>query len=505
LTHPRTAWRPSPYAWGALWIGALIAAHELYPERLEGHWALATPVLLLAGLLLARKLWELPPAVTMCAAVALRIFSNAWGQIGAGGVPLDRLLFVFVLMQVFLRSPGAARMPPLRLRSIHLLLGLTVLYLLASAAAAGTLTSESGGLPVLDEFGVTPFLAFLLAPSVFAGRRERNLLLAVLVGLGLYLGLTAIFESLGPHGLVFPRYIVAIDAADPAERVNGPFQSSVAEGCALFACAVAAAIAFTQWHGERRRWLAALSGAACLFGCFATLERGVWIATLAGIVAASLATRTGRRWLLPGLLVAAVAIVGALAASPSLSEKASARAGYERSVWDRKNQTAAGLRMLETRPLFGFGLGRYKDDSLEYFRQPANYPMTGRVAIDVVGEPEVIQPLHNLYLGYAVELGLVGFSLWLASLLWGVGGAIFAPGPTELRQWKLGLLAIAVFLFVVTAVNPNQPPFTSLLLWTWAGVATASVFSSARRGTRSEAMQTSAQTWWPQPKPVPGT
>lgn len=470
MTPVRTAWRPSPYAWGALGIGALIAIRELRPERLEGHGALATPILLLAGLLLARKLWQLPPAVAMCAAIALRIFSNAWGQIGVGGIPLDRLLFAFVLAQVFLRSPGAARMPPLRLRNVHLLLGLTVLYLLASAAAAGTLSSEASVLSILDEFGVTPFLAFLLAPSIFAGHRERNLLLAVLVGLGLYLGLTAIFESVGPHALVFPRYIVAIDTADPAERINGPFQSSVAEGCALFACAIAAAIAFAQWRG-RRRWLAALSGGACLFGCFGTLERGVWIATVAAIVTASLTTRTGRRLLLPGLLIAAVAIVGALAASPSLSEKASARAGYERSVWDRKNQTAAGLRMLEAKPLLGFGLGHYKSDSLEYFRQPADYPMTGRVAVDLVGEPEVIQPLHNLYLGYAVELGLVGASLWLASLLWAIGGAIFIRGPSELRPWKLGLLAVAVFMLTVTVVNPNQPPFIALLLWIWAGVA----------------------------------
>ena len=224
----------------------------------------------------------------------------------------------------------------------------------------------------------------------------------------------------------------------------------------LFACAVAAAIAFAAWRGERRRWLAAIAGAACLFGCFATLERGVWIATVVGIVAVSLFTAQGRRWLLPGLLAASVAIGGALAASPSLSEKASARAGYERSVWDRKNQTSAGLRMLAAKPLFGFGLGRYKTDSLEYFRQPADYPMTGRVALDVVGDPEVVQPLHNLYLDYAVELGLVGLSLWLASLLWAVGGAIFVRGPAELRPWKLGLLAISVFLLVAHRGQPQS-------------------------------------------------
>lgn len=441
-------------------------------------------LLLLGGLWAARRLWGLPPAVTMCAAIVLTVFANAWSQIGFGGIPLDRVLLVFVLLQVFLRSPGAARMPPLRLRSVHLLLGLTILYLLASAAAAGTLSDESGSLAVLDEFGLMPYLAFLIAPSIFAGRRERNLLLAVLVGLGAYLGITAIFESVGPHSLVFPRYIAAIDAADPAERVNGPFQSSVAEGCALFACTIAAAIAFGQWRDRRRRYLALLAGATGLFGCFATLERGVWIASVAGIVAAALCTRTGRRWLAPGLLGVALAIAGVLALSPALSEKASTRASYERSVWDRKNQTAAGLRMLAARPLFGFGLGRYKADSLPYFRQPADYPMTGRLAFDVVGDPEVIQPLHNLYLGYAVELGLVGASLWLASLLWAIGGAILIRGPSALRPWKLGLLAISTFMLTVTLVNPNQPPFIALVLWTWAGVAMVGAPTASRRPWR---------------------
>ena len=494
MTGAPAASRPPLFAWGALWVLALAAVYELYPARLEGHWELVTPLLLLAGLMAARKLWEFPPAVTMCAAIALRIFSNAWEQVGFGGIPIDRLLLVFVLLQIFLRSPGAVRMPSLRLGNVHLLLGLTVLYLLASAAAAGTLGGESGGLPILDEFGVTPFLAFLIAPSVFAGRRERNLLLAVLVGLGLYLGLTAIFESIGPHRLVFPRYIVAIDAVDPAERVNGPFQSSVAEGCALFACAVAAAIAFAAWRGSagdgsrpspaRPASSAASRRSSAAFGsppwseswpCPCSRRRGG-----AGCFRACspLRSRSAAPW-----------------RPHPLSPKRPRPGRATNAACGSQEPDLAGLRMLAAKPLFGFGLGRYKTDSLEYFRQPADYPMTGRVALDVVGDPEVVQPLHNLYLDYAVELGLVGLSLWLASLLWAVGGAIFVRGPAELRPWKLGLLAISVFLLVATAVNPNQPPFTALLLWTWAGVATANVFGEAPRRSSHDVRQGTVATW----------
>jgi O-antigen ligase len=79
-------------------------------------------------------------------------------------------------------------------------------------------------------------------------------------------------------------------------------------------------------------------------------------------------------------------------------------------------------------------------------------------------------PLHDSYLSNAVELGLVGVVLWLGSLFWGVGGAIFNRGSPELRPWKLGLIAIAVFFAVLAFFDPLQANFTELLLWVWAGM-----------------------------------
>jgi O-antigen ligase len=494
----RAVWRPPSYAWALLGILALAGLYEVSPQRFEGNGLLLTPLLVVAGVLVAWRLWQAPPAVTVCAAIALRIFSGAWSEIGLGGVPLDRLVILLALAQVFLHSPGAARLPSLRLRNVHLLMVAMVLYLVVSAVVAGTATSSFSVQAVVDEFGIAPYLAFLIAPAVFAGERERGWLLATLVGVGLYLGITAVFEALGPHGLVFPSYIADIDAADPSGRVNGPFQGSVAEGCAAFACAVAAAIAYRRWHGLSRRHLALAAGLLCLFACFATLERGVWIATVVATLVAALTSRQTRRWILPGAAICALLVGGLLVGSSTLSSKASDRVGDERSIWDRKNQTAAGLRMIEARPLLGFGLDRYRADSLEYFRQAEDYPMTGRVAGELIGEPETVQPLHNLYLSYGVELGLLGALLWLATLVCGVGAAVFAPGPAALHPWKRGLLAIAAFFLVVTFVNPQQPPFTALLLWTWAGVALVGAPSplAERRRARLAAA--------PAPAPLPG-
>jgi putative inorganic carbon (hco3(-)) transporter len=476
----RAVLRPSWWHWTALGLVALLVVHQASPAHLQGRWQLLTPVLVLAGVLVVRRLWELNPAVNMCIAIVLSIFSGAWFQIGLKGVPLDRVMIAIVLLQFFLRAPGVATVPRLRVRNVHLLMGLTVLYVLASAGAAGTLTAKSSLLSLLDMFGLVPYLMLLVAPAVFSGERERNLLLATLVGLGGYLGLTAIFESLGPHALVFPHYIVRVDAELPDERAGGPFQTSVVEGFATYGCAVAGAIAFSQWRGQRKRYLAAAVIVVCLCGCFLTLERGVWIAAVAATVAAAFTSRAGRRRLVPATLLGAVAIAAALAISPSLSQKASTRVNATSSVWARQNQTTAGLRMVDAKPLFGFGWERYKRDSLDYFRQAKGYPMSGYMLSEGVGSFEPPLPLHDTYLAYLVELGLVGALLWLATLLWGIGGALLARGAAELRPWKTGLLAMSVFYLVVAFVDPHEQAFSLLLLWIWAGVALGSEPLSAQ-------------------------
>lgn len=464
-------WRPPWYAWALAGVAALVFIHTVKPAKLEGIWLLFTPLVVCIGIFMLRRLWELPPAVTMCAAIALTLFSGGWAQMGLGGMPLNRLLVLAVLLQILLRAPGTAAMPRIRVGNLHLLMCATILYAVASAAVAGTLASEQSVLLTVDVFGITPFLLFLVAPAVFAGERERDILLGTLVGLGAYLGLTAIFESLGPHTLVFPTYILHVDPESiSAAKASGPFQSPTANGFALFACAVAAGMALNRWRSPAARRFAGGVAITCLFGCLLTLERGVWVATAVAMVVVALATRKGRRLLIPGLAVATLTIIAVLVLSSQLAYQTSSRANYQQSLWDRRNQTSTGLRMVASRPLFGFGMSNYERDGIDYFRQPPDYPMSGYYHGMAIGVPDPVLPIHDTYLAYAVELGLIGLLFWLASVIWAVGGGIISPGPPELRTWKLGLLAAAVFFFVVCFVDPHTAPFPMMLLFVWAGL-----------------------------------
>ncbi len=139
----RATWRPPWFAWIALWALALAGVHQIKPDLLHGSSLLLTPLALAVGVVLLHWLWQQPPAVPMCGAIALSVFSGAWGQIGLGGAPLDRVLLVLVLAQFLLRAPGVAHVPRPQLRNVHLLMALVLLYAVASALAAQTLSNSS--------------------------------------------------------------------------------------------------------------------------------------------------------------------------------------------------------------------------------------------------------------------------------------------------------------------------------------------------------------------------
>ena len=184
-----------------------------------------------------------------------------------------------------------------------------------------------------------------------------------------------------------------------------------------------------------------------------------------------------RRYLLPAAATAVVLVLGALALVPGLGERAAERRGDQLPVWDRLNTNAAAVDMVGARPLLGVGWDRFDEESATFFRQGADYPLTGeRVGV------------HNVLLSRAVELGLLGALLVVAGFVFGVGRAMITRGPPELVPWRFGLIAIAISWLVAANLGPLPYAFPNLLLWTWAGVV---------MGGRHEPVAATAvtQTW----------
>jgi putative inorganic carbon (hco3(-)) transporter len=448
-------------AFGAAVLGfaafALLNMSPAMAERAAPHFVPAIAVLLIVSMPIV--IWWVDPAYTISGAVLLTPLAGNWPALGVPG-PLspDRLLLAGGILAVLLRAPPIAGRPRLRIAGTHWLLALAAAYSLGSAFFADTLFNRDAFLKIVDAFGIMPFLLFLVAPLAFQTPQQRRILLSAFVVLGAYLGLTTLFEATKVDVLVFPKYILDTSYGIHIGRGRGPFVDAVANGLALYTCAVACAIAAASWRGFVARGIAIAIGLLCVVGTVLCLERSVWIGAALATFVAILATPGLRRYMVPLLIGIVVAISASLILIPGLSDTVQERTENPRTIWDRKNLARAAVNMVEAKPLVGFGWSQFSAHSADYFQQAFDYPLTATGA-----------GIHNTPLTYAVDLGLVGATLWLLGALFGVGTALATRGPPELMQWRTGLLAVATASLVVS----NSVPPTAWLnrmLWLFAGV-----------------------------------
>jgi O-antigen ligase len=409
-----------------------------------------------AGCVVAVLALRADPAWSLSGAIAASMFSGHWGDLGSP-LPLDRALLLLAVAGLVLRLP-IRRPAGLRPRFVDVAIAAAALFATASAFSHGLSLHGEGLFALLDRFGLIPLACFLLAPVVFDTPRRRAILLGFLVACGAYLGLTALAESAGGDALVWPRYIADASVGIHADRARGPFVSAPAMGTALWACAVAASMLVAAPPRPWVRTVGLTVAALCALGVFLTLTRTVWVGAVVATVVTFGLTRGLRPYLVPAALAGALLVVGAMATLPGLADRARERQGDEAPIWDRRNSNTAALRMLNARPLLGFGWDRFEEASPPYYRQAFDYPLTA------VGE------VHNVFLSNLAELGLIGTSLWLVALLVAVGAPLVRPPPGGLHPWRVGLVAMATLWVIAAAFDPLPYVFPNLLLWTWAGV-----------------------------------
>jgi O-antigen ligase len=436
-----------------------------------GYLAVAVLVAVVGLAALAVVAWHVDPAYLLIAALILSPFNNHWDALGLPRfVTPDRFLLVAALAAVLLRCPPARDRPPVPVRGVHALLALLLAWAVGSAIAAGTLTQSDGLFGIVDRFAV-PFALFLLAPVVFRTSRQRRALLGALVAFGAYLGLTAVFETLGPRALVLPSFILDASYGYHEGRARGPFVEANANGVGLYVCLVAAAIAVATWRQPGARVAAGVVGLLCAAGLLLTLTRSVWIASLLATFMSLAAFRETRRLVIPAMAGAAALSLALLALFPQLEELAAERRDAHQSVSERRNVNAAALAMVGERPLLGFGWSTFRERNDDYFPLLDDVPQTAQRSLAV----------HNVLLTFATELGLIGATLFALGFLLAVGGAVATRGPPELLPWRIGLLAISVFWAVVAMFAPLGQVLATLVPWLWAGVVLGPLLLAARR------------------------
>lgn len=426
------------------------------------------------------------PSLLFSLSIAAAVFSQHADDLGVpGGLPMDRVLFLAGLTALVAGFPfGVPRARKLRWRPVHALMLLTVLIVVMLSLASGAIESERGQFAILDRLGIVPFLYFAVAPLAFGTRRDRQILLVTGVVVGWYLALTAALEAFGVDGLVWPAYINDPTVGLHVDRARGPFAESTAMGLGLLGSGALAIVALRCWRSRAARAAAWLLLPLVGLGCLFTLTRAVWLAAVGMVLVSMVADRSLRRYLVPLLVVGAVAVVVALATVPGLSDRVDERRNENLAVWDRLNTNRAALSAFQDKPLTGVGFGQFSDYSTPYLEQHSDYPLTG-------GSIEV----HNILLSRLAEIGLLGTVPWLGAVVVGLVIPALTRGSPEFEPWRAGLLAYGTGFAIVAMFGPASAAFPNSLLWLLGGIATIPRTSipnqiGVERPARSEAALT---------------
>ncbi len=340
-------------------------------------------------------------------------------------------------------------------RTDWLLIGLVV-WLFVRAIPAENIF---GGTPPTSRwlaFVAMPAAMYIVARVVPMTDRDVGRFVNVVIGLGLYLAVTAVLEVTGMHAFVFPRYIV-----DPAEweffgRGRGPLLNPVGNGIVLTAALTAAVCRFMQ-VGQRGKVGYLVAILLLGVGLAATLTRSVWIGAFLALAIAALVYLP--RWvrvlgLAASVLLAGFMLVGLKDELMNLNrDNDLSAADAAKSVQLRPLLAIVAWEMFQDRPLIGHGYGGYLVSARPYH------------TVREYGLPlEMVRPYiqHNVFLSVLVESGLIGLLplvVWgtiVAATAWSLirrrsvpadsasrspGGSDSTGNDTALGLFALGLLA----------------------------------------------------------------
>lgn len=255
---------------------------------------------------------------------------------------------------------------------------------------------------------------YAIARLVTIYQQDVRWMVGGLIGMGVYLAVTAVMEVYGVHGLVFPRYIVNSEVWEFYGRGRGPLLNPSGNGFLISIAVTAACVSFV-YAGRRGKLVYAIVAGVLLIGVYATLTRSAW---MGGVGAIGLVAMVySPRWVRVLGLIAVLMLGGSLVMGLKdqlvqiKRDKNLTAADAQKSIALRPLLAIVAWEMFQDQPVVGHGFGHYfahKD------------PYHSIRSYDLPLETARPYHQHNVFLSILVDTGLVGlllFAGWMAMLI----------------------------------------------------------------------------------------
>jgi O-antigen ligase len=248
---------------------------------------------------------------------------------------------------------------------------------------------------------VIPLTTFMVGRRVFVTERALRFLLWSVLVAAAYSAAVSILAFTAPQ-FVWPTYMLH-NTTWPGRAV-GVFNTPVVNGLVLiYGYVIAIHVAAHRRERPFLRGCAALVGVAAVFGIYFTHTRAVWLSFVLVVLIGALVAKGFRA----AYVVTALAIVGLVVTYWSTftsADRAAGGVGSPGEVEDRLNTIATSIWAFVREPITGWGIGRFAEVNTYHHQQwSPSVPWERGFGI----------PSHLDGLGVLVELGVVGFVLWL--------------------------------------------------------------------------------------------
>ena len=396
-------------------------------------------------LFIALSVWFLPlverARLPLLAAIVLTVgtvFGPPFFSIdGPVQISIDRVLFAIICVVAFFSLRGSTASLPKMVASDWIVIAYTF-WVLVSAKRGDAPAGQSP---------LGTWMFYILLPAMMYGvvrvakleEIDLKRVETALLGIGLYLAVTAVFESRGWYSLVFPRFIADPKLWEFLGRGRGPLLNPSANGIVLTIGLSVAAVRFLRADRSGRIGYG-IAILVVLAGLYSTLTRSVWIG---GILALSIVFwRVTPGWakalsLATAVLLAGFAVAGLKEQLLRMKrDKNLSAADAEKSVQLRPLLGIVAYEMFQDAPVAGHGFGHYHQAAKPYY------------SIRGYGMPlETSRGYHqhNVLLSIAVDSGLIGLTMFTSLLViwiragWQLSGA---PLVSEVRR-HMGLIVVA--------------------------------------------------------------
>ena len=341
-----------------------------------------------------------------CAGVVLvgSVLGRDFFHVPLGPLPLtmDRLL-LGVLWLIFCWQAIFNRQQLTRINYVDLVILIWLAMISFSTFTHDFTIMENDPLSRLLFFNYVPVLLYFLTRWVRLEAADLKVISLMLVAFGVYLAFTAIAETRGLPGLVFPKYIMNAEEREFFGRGRGPFLNPVSNGIFMAVCICAVLMWWPRLKSKRGKFIVLASALFISIGVYSTYTRSTWLSLVVGMGAFVFWPSKAYQ---KGIMIVAVTLMG-IALFPVIGDKLVSfkrdedvtLAEMEKSALLRPLFVEIAWEMVQVRPVLGVGFAQYPKAKNPYLQNPH----TTEALRDT---RELVQ--HNVFLAYVVDMGFVG-------------------------------------------------------------------------------------------------